>query len=191
MKTISVKEAAALLGVTTRTVQYKLQNGDLKGNRAKNQFGVLEWRIYPNKEIQQAASSKAAILQQENKLYFEPDEEYTETIDAEEVIDSTDSPTSWRDIEMERLEIMAEKLMKPLAQRLEAQAVAITEQQKIIEDQKRQLLLLPDLQKQAEEERKTAQDKIFEVESLKKQIAALETEKAERLIKPWWKKLLG
>jgi excisionase family DNA binding protein len=191
MKTISVKEAAALLGVTTRTVQYKLQNGDLKGNRAKNQFGVLEWRIYPNKEIQQAASTQAANNLEENKLYFEPEEEYVETIDAEEVIASSDAPTSWRDVEMERLEIMAEKLMKPLAQRLEAQAVAITEQQKIIEDQKRQLLLLPDLQKQAQEERKTAQDKIFEVESLKKQIAALETEKAAGLNKPWWKKLLG
>jgi hypothetical protein len=194
MKTISVKEAAELLGVTTRTVQYKLQNGDLKGNRAKNQFGVLEWRVYPNKEIQKAATNKSVEANENNKLEFEPNGEHADTIDAEEVSYQTasgaDSPSTWRDIEMERLEIMAEKLMKPLTQRVEAQAIALTEQQKFIEDQKRQLLLLPDLQKQAEEERKASQEKTFEVESLKKQIAALKAIN-ERMSQPWWKKFLS
>jgi hypothetical protein len=195
MKTISVKQAAELLGVTTRTVQYKLQNGDLKGNRAKNQFGVLEWRVYPNKEIQQAAASKSADVPENTKLDFQPDAEYADTIDAEEVSydapSEADAPSSWRDIEMERLEIMAEKIMKPLMERLEAQTVTLTEQQKLIEDQKRQLLLLPDFQKQAAEERQTAQNRSFEVEALRKQVEALEREKTARLQQPWWKKLVS
>ncbi|HLG37364.1 MAG TPA: hypothetical protein VI338_04460, partial [Nitrososphaera sp.] len=47
------------------------------------------------------------------------------------------------------------------------------------EDQNRQLRLLPDFQKQAEEERKAAELRALEVEALNKQIAAMEEEKQQ------------
>ena len=215
MKTISVKEAAGFLGVSPRAVQYRLQNGELKGTRTKNQYGVLEWRVYPNKDIQQAASSQPVISTNTEKLTFEPESSYSDTLDAEELLDDSTpaEAQSWRNMEMERLELMAEKLIKPLTQRLEAQAIELREQEKLIDDQKRQLRLLPDLQKQADEERKTAQAKAFELTALEKQLAALaqetqikdnklaEAQKLEeqvatlskqidKLQLPWWKKIL-
>lgn len=50
MKTISVREAAAALGISTRAVLYRREKGHLKGVLTKNN-GVDEYRIYPNKEI--------------------------------------------------------------------------------------------------------------------------------------------
>lgn len=217
MKTISVKEAAEALGVSPRAVQYKLQNGDLKGTRTKNQYGVAEWRVWPNKEISEALSQKqgAKAENSADPINFSPSE--SEAVDAEEVSfnegeEVFDEPTNWRQVEMERLELMAEKLVKPLAERIEAQAVALREQENIIEDQKRQLRLLPDLQKQAEDERKAAELGVLENEALKKQISALQeeqeakeaklekveslesqvaalNEQLQKLQKPWWKKL--
>lgn len=223
MKTISVKEAAEALGVSPRAVQYKLQNGDLKGTRTKNQYGVAEWRVWPNKEISEALSQKQGSKSDgsADAINFSPNE--SETVEAEEVAyneseEVFDEPSNWRQVEMERLELMAEKLVKPLAERIEAQAVALREQENIIEDQKRQLRLLPDLQSQAqkereraEEEHKAAELRALEIEALSKQIAAIEEEKrsleekanqanvlvqdietlkatVEKLQTPWWKK---
>lgn len=213
MKTISVKEAAEALGLSPRAIQYKLQNGDLKGTRTKNQYGVAEWRVWPNKEIAEAIAKKKGDKVHE-AINFSPSD--AEAIDAEEVAftegdDPIDEPTNWRQVELERLEMMAEKLVKPLAERIEAQAVALREQDKIIEEQNRQLRLLPDLQKQAEAERRAAELRALEIEALHKQIAAIEGEKkileeraheavalsedlqalkrtVEELQKPWWKK---
>lgn len=215
MKNLSVKEAAEALGVTTRTIQYKLQNGDLKGNRVKNQYGVSEWRIWPNKEILAAMAAKSGgRVDDLEQMNFEPQtaDDTVEAIEVEQ--ESFDERSSWRDIEMERLELMAEKLVKPLAERIETQAVALREQEKVIEEQNRQLRLLPDLKKQADEEHSAAELRALEVEALKRQIEAMSEEKArleiqaneaaslakdldmmkgkvEQLEKPWWKKLFG
>jgi len=177
MKTISVKEAAFALGLSTRAVQYKLQNGDLKGTRTKNNYGVAEWRVWPNKEISEALKKVEKGDVSTEALDFSPSE--AETIDAEEVSfdgPEEDEPTSWRQVEMERLELMAEKFMKPLAEKLEAQAMALREKDLIIEDQSRQLKLLPDLERrarEAEEDRKAAELHAMETEALRKQISAL------------------
>lgn len=179
MKTISVKEAALALGLSTRAVQYKLQNGDLKGTRTKNNYGVAEWRVWPNKEISEALKKVEKGEPSTEALNFSPSE--AETVDAEEVSfegaeEAIDEPTSWRQVEMERLELMAEKLMKPLAEKLEAQAIALREKDLIIEDQSRQLKLLPDLERrarEAEEDRKAAELHAMETEALRKQITAL------------------
>jgi DNA repair exonuclease SbcCD ATPase subunit len=175
VKTISVKEAALALGVSPRTIQYKLQNGDLKGSRTKNQFGVAEWRIWPTKEIADSLTQKQGNSE---AISFAPTD--SETIDAEDISpEGLEAPTNWRDIELERLEVMAEKLVKPLAERIETQAVALREQEKIIEEQKRQLRLLPDLEKRAENERKTAELKELEAVALQKQVAALKSKQDE------------
>ena len=179
MKTLSVREVAAALEMTPRGVIQRLNKGQLKGLRKTNQFGVKEWLVYANKDIMQALERKGLTASDED-INFAPDD--TETLEAEELYDDSEDasgPTSWRQAEIERLEIMAEKLVKPLAERIEIQAKALGEQERIIEDQRRQLLLLPDLQKQAEEERKAAELRALEVEALNKQIAALQLEQKE------------
>jgi chemotaxis protein histidine kinase CheA len=184
VKPISVKEAAEALGCSTRSVQYKLQNGDLKGIQQKNQYGVKEWRVWPTKEISDKISAKNG----QTAMNFSPEEK--ETVRAEDVFveeEAIDSePTDWQeldrermDLERERMEMMAQALVKPLTERIEAQAVALRDQERLIEDQSRQLRLLPDLQKQAEHERKAAELKELEAEALRKQIAAIQQTKDE------------
>ncbi|MBK8225318.1 MAG: hypothetical protein IPK73_30255 [Candidatus Obscuribacter sp.] len=185
MKTISVKQAAAALGLSPRAIQYKLQNGDLKGTRSKNQYGKSEWRVWPTKDIIEALQKTEGGPsggESQRGLNFEVSD--SEAIDAEEVSFNEEEelslePGNWRQVEMERLELMAEKLVKPLAERIENQALALREQERIIEDQRRQLRLLPDFQKQADEERKAAELKALEVEALNKQVRLLEQEKSK------------
>lgn len=199
MKPISVKEAAEALGCSTRSVQYKLQNGDLKGIQQKNQYGVKEWRVWPTKEI----ADKLAAKRGQAAMNFAP--EGTENVHAEEVFVEEETvesePTNWQelgreriDLERERMEMMAQALVKPLTERIEAQAVALRDQEQIIEDQKRQLRLLPDLQKHVEEERKAAELKALEAEALRKQIEAMriaqeETEEARLAVEEQMQRL--
>lgn len=187
VKNISVKEAAEALGVTTRTIQYKLQNGDLKGTRSRNQYGKDEWRIYPNRQIADAIAQKTGNVVE--NIDFAPMDD-NKMVEAEDVTcEEFIEPSDWRQAELERLEMMAEKLIKPLAERIEAQALALQEQGQIIADQKRQLLLLPDYQKKAkdeqeraEEERKTAELARLEAIALQTQIEALKGQQEQGYI---------
>lgn len=177
VKNISVKEAAEALGVTPRTIQYKLQNGDLKGTRTRNQYGKDEWRIYPTKQIEEAIARKTGRAQVEDSNFNPVDDS---VLEAEDVTgEEFNDPFDWREAEIQKLEVVAEKLVRPLAERIEAQAIALREQEQIIADQKRALLLLPDLQKQAEEKRTAAELKELEAEALRKQIAAMEAIKVQ------------
>lgn len=182
MKPISVKEAAEALGCSTRSVQYKLQNGDLKGIQQKNQYGVKEWRVWPTKEIAEKLSAK----REQAAMNFAPEE--NENVQAEDVFVEEEAVQSagWHeldrermDLERERMEMMAQALVKPLTERIEAQAVALRDQEQVIEDQRRQLRLLPDLRTQAEVERKAAELKALEAEALRKQIDAMQVQQAQ------------
>jgi len=215
MKTISVREAAAALGLTPRAVTYRLDKGHLKGTLTKNETtGVPEWRVYPNKEIMAGLNAKNAA-----EINFEP---------AEDVIVEAQSieSTNVESIEEQRnfapdFQAIVEQCVRPLVDEVKAQALALAEKDRIIEEQSRQLRLLPDLEKRAaeeralaDEERKAAELKALEVEALNKQVTAMTEEKkqleikakeatalaadlqglketVEKLQKPWWKKFLG
>lgn len=177
MRTISVKEAAAALGVTPRAVIYRIEKGDLKGVQTPNPYGVKEWRIYPTKEIAQKLRL-GTDSQQIEEMNFQPDP--VDAIDAETVgVESLPEPDKGAsiDLERERFRIMAEEMIRPLVQ-------TIREQERVIEDQGRQLKLLPDLQKRAEEERKAAELKELELVALNKQIAALQEEMSKVVSEP-------
>lgn len=189
MKTFSVKEVAEALDMTPRGVIQRLNRGQLKGNKKLNQFGVAEWQVYANREILMAMEAKKTTTDGPiNDQSFAPGDD--DTIDAEDIEVSgdytADGPSKWRDVEIARLEVLAEKLVKPLAERLEFQAAELREKEKLLEEKERQLRLLPDLEKRAEderraaeEERKAAEIRALEVEALKKQISALEEVKQE------------
>lgn len=171
MKTISVKEAAQALGITPRAVIYRIQNGDLNGHQTPNPYGVNEWRIYPTKEIGQKL--KLGKGSESPEIDFAPEEE---TIDAESVSEETVSEApqyqAWVEAERQQMRIIAEEMMKPLLE-------TIRHQERLLEEQGRQLKLLPDFEKQAEAERKAAELKALEAEALRKQIEALQTEQEE------------
>lgn len=185
MRNLTVREVAAALHLTKRAVIYRLEKGQLKGTRVTNTNGVEEWRVYPNKEITQAIGNKSLSDMSDNNLDFEPEVLDVEDISSEVGIESSapENFDRWRSVQVDHLETIVEKLVKPLTERLEIQAVALAEKDRVIEDQNRQLRLLPDLEKRAEAERKQAELVSVEAEALRKQIAALK-EKLEEKIDP-------
>lgn len=187
----TVKEVADVLGMTPRGVVQRLNRGQLKGTRKVNQFGTAEWQIYGNREILQAVEAKKGKTNTVTQQSFAPDADdpYNDAVDAEN-IDVEDSfeqkETEWIDVERKRLEILAETLVKPLTEQLMLQSAALRERELELADKDRQLRLLPDLQKKAEDEkraadaeRKAAQERALEVIALKKQVTALEVIKDE------------
>lgn len=90
---------------------------------------------------------------------------------------SEDAPveydSSWIMTEREKLRMLAEEMMSPLLS-------TIREQERQLQEKTRQLLLLPDLQKQAEAERQAAELKNLEVTALQKQIEALNAKITEQ-----------
>lgn len=213
---LSVKEAAALLGCDERWVRERLNQGQLKGE--KKTIGLKEkWFVYKG-EVDAALARKgvfpSAVAEQTS---FEPIVE-SDAVDAESsVAGNEEEPAGreWLGMEREAIRVLAEEMVKPLVETIKQQSAALTEKDKIIEDQGRQLRLLPDLQKREEETRKVSELKALEVEALHKQIGAMEEEagqvrlveaekeaetvaikqelatlrsKLERMEQPWWKR---
>lgn len=215
MKTISVREAAQALGLTPRAVNYRLEKGHLKGVLGKNETtGQPEWRVYPNKEIMAGLNTTEAP-----EINFQP--EVDDVVVEAESVESADSnrPGNEQRNFSPDFQAIVEQCVRPLVDEVKAQALALAEKDRIIEEQSRQLRLLPDLEKRAaeeralaDEERKAAQMKALEVEALNKQVQAMSEEKAElevkaneatalaadlqslkatveKLQQPWWKKM--
>lgn len=210
MRTLSVREVAGALGLTKRAVMYRLESGKLKGTRVTNGHGQEEWRVYPNKEVLQAVQAKGGSVDSSGQLNFNPsdivDSIVVEGIEAEDNQDF-EGAEEIKTSDLERLlevfreqfapEVMAEKIVKPLMNKIEAQQELIFEQRQELSDKDRQLRLLPDLQKQAELRAQEVELKHVENEALKKQIDAIIAEQAtlqtqvEALKQTWWRKLFA
>lgn len=203
MRTVSVKEAAAALGLTERAIIYRLDKGQLKGTQSPNNFGKPQWRVYPTKEISDGL--KQLNIQEEpeqtsdGSINFEPGDHHHQPEDVTDahVVDSEGSseestaeasnrpdPQEWQDLAKDTLKGLAEELVRPLGETIKSQQDMLREQQemiaekeKLIEDKDRQLRLLPDLEKRAEREREEA-----EQQRKAAQLAALEAEALKKQI---------
>lgn len=174
---LSVKEAAAMLGCDERWIRERLNQGQLKGE--KKTIGMKEkWFVYKG-EIDAALARKGFNHPTPApQINFEPlidepvDAESFETSDAD-----NQNVREWLGVERETMRMLAEEMVKPLLETIKEQTAFLGEKERIIQEKDRQLRLLPDLQKQAEAERKAAESKALEVEALKKQIAAVEEQR--------------
>jgi len=179
LRTVTVKEAAEALGLTKRAVMYRLESSKLKGTRVKNSYGVEEWRIYPTKEIIERLNDPARI-----KAAAQAEEVAEEFFDAEEVsyTSSEGEETEENDFEEERrkMRVMAEEFVRPLLESLDAKNKELI--RKDLEVEHLKVKLLPDLEKQAEAERKASELKELEVAALKKQIEDIKSTTAAELI---------
>lgn len=218
MKTLSVKQVADILGVSPRAILKRLNNGQLKGTRRTNKYGVEEWWVYPNKEIRVSleAAGRVDILSAD----VIPDADIIDVDDGE--LDASEDcagagqvHNDWSDNARASTAGVAEELWNNIISRflgeLKERDQVIGEMRAELSDKDRQLKLLPDLEKQAESERKSAELRTLEIEALNKQISALEEEKrlleakaneaavlssdleqlkktVEELRIPWWKK---
>jgi hypothetical protein len=209
---LSVKEAAEMLRLDERSVRERLINGQLKGE--KKSVGLREkWFVY-------SGAVEAALSKQQGSFEGDPIAFTEVTFDgdsAEDVVEEygtqpRETDDNWIELNRERVKLLAEELVKPLMQKIESQQELIFEQRNELSEKDRQLRLLPDLQKQAEEQARQVELRHVENEALKKQVAAIAEEKArlemeqletEALNKqvaalqkqlelaqmPWWKKV--
>jgi hypothetical protein len=191
MKTLTVKQVAECLGVSPRAVIKRLNNEQLKGTRRPNKYGVEEWWVYPNKEIRAALESagKSDILIDDGVSPADAEVVDVETEnfspDQDDQVNEEETETPQATFERVKGSAIAEELWNNIIGKfvgqLQERDMLIGEMRSEIAEKDRQLKLLPDLQKQAEKERKEAELYALEGEALKKQISALQEQIDERL----------
>lgn len=207
---LSVKEAAEALKIDERSVRDRLANGTLKGE--KKQVGLRDkWFVYAS-AINSALAKQGDMNFIGNSMTVQEGNsrnivdttsisvsEVQETVDATygELDDitvnerSTPSRGDWHPETKANLESLVETFMKPLVEKVATQeralleqAALVAQQEKVIEEQKLQLRLLPDLQRRAEQEAeaaKKAELKLHEAAALKKQLDLIAETKALEL----------
>lgn len=208
---LSVKEAAEALRIDERSVRDRLTNGTLKGE--KKMVGLREkWFIYSG-AVQSALAKQddmnfignSVAIQESNEPqtidatsvpFTETDDSFDTTYgDLDEVAHTQTSATStrgdWHPESKANLESLVETFMKPLVDKVATQeralieqAALVAQQEKVIEEQKIQLRLLPDLQRRAEQEAeaaKAAELKLHEAAALQKHADMLAEQKAKEL----------
>ena len=163
----SVKEAAAALGCDERWVREQLNQGQLKGE--KKNIGMKEkWFVYKG-EIDQALARKSpqtisAAAETTQTQFFGVDVDEAETIELD--VEATPARAADNSSVAELVKIIANQF----AEKLDQQKSVNFQLQRELEEKERQLKLLPDLQKRAEE----ANLKEFELEALRKQLGEVQ-----------------
>ena len=177
MRTLTVKETAKVLGVSVRTVQSRLQTEELKGKRIKNQFGVLEWRVWPTKEIEERAKLNGLL----DELNFDAPTEEFQGGDASAVFDAETTDVDQTYFEETPAPMMAviREMTQTFGEQLSREKQLNFQLQRELDDKDRQLKLLPDFEKQAEDRRLEAEAKELEAIALAKQIEAMKAKAEE------------
>ena len=204
-----LQEAATATELSEKTLRRNIKKGILKARKGKAVNAKIQVFITPDLlgKLQEPAQED----QEEDACL---DNVQIEEFTIEEMSDSSEESKDQEDFspeaqpktmpDMEVMKAFIGELMNPLVKRVEEQAVVLQEQERIIEEQKSQLRLLPDLQSKEENERKARELAELELLALKKQIEALQKEndelgtsaqkatelekEIETLKAPWWKK---
>ncbi len=207
---LSVKEAAEALRIDERSVRERLANGTLKGE--KKQVGLRDkWFVYASAISSALAKQDGnfignSVTVQDESSQNAIDATSVSISDAQEAIDATfgdlddvtpthtrgsSSRGDWHPENKANLESLVETFMKPLVDKvatqeraLMEQAALVAQQEKLIEEQKIQLRLLPDLQHRAEQEAeaaKAAELKLHEAAALQKHADMVAEQKAKEL----------
>jgi hypothetical protein len=178
---VTVKQAAAALGVAKEAIEQRLEAGRLRGKKEK----VLSrdmWFVYRS-EID------ALLSQKEERLFA--DEERAEQTDfsprllVQPVAEETDMPTMQEQFQLS-LRLMSEEFSRCMQSSL-AHIQDLRDQLKTSESK---LLLLTDMEQRAAEDRQLIDDKDAALAAAHERITALNAQ-VEKLSRPWWKKILG
>ncbi len=170
MKTVTVKQVAEALNLTTSAVRDRLTRCDLKGTQKVNSFGVKEWRIYPTKEIAAKLNLDLESEVQNNDFPAMEETVDAETVDFEGA--EVNPHQQWVDKERHNLRMLAEEMMKPLLATIRDQERLEKERALAEATDKLQVL------EKAKQDAETARSE-FE-ESLQSQISRLREKKEEQ-----------
>lgn len=149
---VTAAEAAAALGIDARTVREKLASGEWKGE--KRMIGMKEkWFMFRGELDRQL--ERLRIVRPEERVstqglenvFDETEISDLETIDVNPSPGGGETTLETKAVTAE-LQAFVHECMKPLLEDLKQQAIALAEKDKIIEEQKAQLLLLPDFEMQ-------------------------------------------
>ncbi|MGH9549113.1 MAG: hypothetical protein ACRD3W_07060, partial [Terriglobales bacterium] len=167
-------------------IHKRLATGALKGTRKENKFGVEEWWVYPNKEIRSAleragridilesTTNHAGVASEAEIDDVEPVEisGTPEDLDALDEQQQTD-PAFRQNMAGQLAEDLWSKLIAKFLGKIEEKDQLIGEMRTELAEKDRQLKLLPDIEKRAQEDRKSAELKELETIALRKQIEAM------------------
>lgn len=171
---MNLKEASDHTGLSEKTLRRYAKRKLLKtrrvGKTANAKIQILVNDSLRNFEEQDDAVSAEEVTFEDQELGT--DEAELESLDFAPEDGAHSLPNK------AQLQDLVQELLGPLLSRVEQQAVQLSEKDKIIVEQSRQLRLIPDFQKQAREREQEAKLREFEAEALKKQVAALEESKA-------------
>jgi hypothetical protein len=184
---ITVKDAAAALGVDERTIREKLSNGEWKGE--KQLVGLKEkWFMYHG-EFERQVERLRALRAGRTRLdgvdevfAVETSRVESDVVDSSNAIeDAYEAPPNTAGFEALALEKLWSQIETRFLDRLEGKDQLIGELRSELVEKDRQLKLLPDFEAIAERERKARSEREFEVEALKKQISILESENESQI----------
>jgi hypothetical protein len=167
---LTLKKAAEKLGLEERIVLERLTKGDLKGEKKSNWLRD-EWFVSNGAVLGELARKKASAQAEptaNTKIAERPVE-----VEAEAMPDDHSDDADWLKNERSRLEQIVEIVMRPLVERVSAQAEALAEKDRIIQEQDIKLRLLPDLEKKAQEHDELVTKKTVEIGELRQQLSDL------------------
>ena len=182
---VTVKEAAAALGVDERTIRDKLSNGEWKGE--KQLVGLKEkWYMYHGefeRQVERLRSLRAGRTSLEGVDEVFTVEASRVESDTEAVSETTseETPPAANGFDGQVLEKLWSQIEQRFLDRLENKDQFIGELRSELVEKDRQLKLLPDLEAIATRERQARQEREFEVEALRKQISLLTSENETRM----------
>jgi DNA repair exonuclease SbcCD ATPase subunit len=157
-----------------------LATNELKGKRVNNQYGVSEWRVWPNRDIEEKAKAIGLF----DELNSDSPSEQFQGGDSSAVLEAEMVEVDGAYFEEAQSPVMTiiREMSQQFAEQLSKEKQLNFQLQRELEDKDRQLKLLPDFQKQAEERRLEAESKELEAIALTKQIAAMKEQADEAAV---------
>jgi hypothetical protein len=134
-----------------------LATNELKGKRVNNQYGVSEWRVWPNRDIEEKAKAIGLF----DELNSDSPSEQFQGGDSSAVLEAEMVEVDGAYFEEAQSPVMTiiREMSQQFAEQLSKEKQLNFQLQRELEDKDRQLKLLPDFQKQAEERRLEAESK--------------------------------
>jgi hypothetical protein len=196
---VTVKQAAAALGVDKEALEDRLESGRLKGKKEKI-LAKDVWFIYKS-ELDALMSKRDQRLfgeglgQTDFSPNFDPNWLPAGTVLTATTIvppatslleheDNNDLPLT------EQFRLSIKLMSEEFSRCMQASLVHIQDLRDQLTATESKLMLLPDLEVRAIEDRQLIEDKDAALTAAHTRIATLQAD-VERLSRPWWKKMLG
>jgi hypothetical protein len=176
---VTIKQAAAALGVDKSALESRLEAGRLKGKKERI-LSKDTWFIYKTELDQLMQKRSQRLFDEELPFDFTPPHLPAAVISEEE-----------KELTLsEQFQLSLKLMSQEFSECLKQSLVHIHDLREQLRETEGKLLLLTDMEKRAAEDRQLLEDKDDALQAAHERISQLQSE-VERLSRPWWRKLLG